>query len=83
MVGNNLSSHTDNLKNVFFLILGEGDTFGIYGSFGVPEKKVNINTKFYLNLHYNADNSYLFVNEKEIYKFKFSKKIITFQHSFV
>ena len=31
------SSHTDNLKNDFS-ILREGDTFGINGSFGAPEK---------------------------------------------
>ena len=31
------SSHTDNLENDF-LILGEGDTFGINASFGAPEK---------------------------------------------
>ena len=28
------------------------------------------NTKFYLGLHYNGDNSYLFVNGTEIHKFK-------------
>ena len=28
------------------------------------------NTKFYLSLHYNGANSYLFVNGTEIYKFK-------------
>ena len=27
-------------------------------------------TKFYLSLHYNGDNSYLLVNQKEIFKFK-------------
>ena len=37
-VGNSSSSHTVNLKNDF-LILGEGDTLGINGSFGAPEKK--------------------------------------------
>ena len=26
--------------------------------------------KFYLNLHYNGANSYLFVNGTEMYKFK-------------
>ena len=36
------SSHTDNLKNDF-LILAEGDTFGINGSFGSPGKKMCIN----------------------------------------
>ena len=28
------------------------------------------NKKFYLSLHYNRANSYLFVNGREIYKFK-------------
>ena len=36
-VDNSSSSHTDNLKNDF-LILGEGPTFGISGSFGAPER---------------------------------------------
>ena len=75
-VDNSSSFDTDNLKNAF-LILGEEDTFGINGGFGAPEKKISINfakakTKFCLSLHYNADNSYLFVNGKEIYKFKAS-----------
>ena len=55
-----------------FLILSEGDTFGINGSFGAKEKKFSINfskanTKYFLRLQYNADNSYLFINEKEIF----------------
>ena len=38
-------------------------------------KKIDINFtkvkgKFCLSLHYNTDNSYLFVEGKEIYKFK-------------
>ena len=37
-VGNSSSSHTVNLKNDF-LVLDEGDTLGINGSFGAPEKK--------------------------------------------
>ena len=50
-----------------FLILGADATYGINGSFRSPEKKCSINfskanTKFCLSLHYNADNSYLFVN---------------------
>ena len=28
------------------------------------------NSRFCLSLHYNGDNSYLFVNGKKIYKFK-------------
>ena len=51
-----------------FLILGKGPTFGINGS--APEKKFDfnvskVNTQFCLSLHYNCDNSYLFVNEKK------------------
>ena len=50
-------------------------TFGINGRFGSPEKKFSINfskgnSKFCLSLHYNADNSYLFVNGGEIFKVK-------------
>ena len=63
-----LSSHSGNRKNNL-LILGESPTYGIYGSVESPEKRFNINftkanTKFCLSLHYNADNSYLFVNGK-------------------
>ena len=62
-----------------FLILGDGDTFGINGSFKAPEKRFNISlskvkTKFCLSLHYNIDNNYLFVNGKEVYIFKPSNK---------
>ena len=47
----------------------------------VQKKKNDINfskakTKYCLCLHYNIDNSYLFVNKKEIYKFKASNKNI-------
>ena len=60
--------HADDLKNTF-LVLGEGDTFGLNGNFGAPEKKFGINftegnSKFCLSGHYNADNGYLFVNGK-------------------
>ena len=37
-VDSSSSSHADTLKNDF-LILGEGNTFDINGSFGSPEKK--------------------------------------------
>ena len=37
-VDNSLSSHADNRKNKF-LVLGEGDTSDINGSFFAPEKK--------------------------------------------
>ena len=71
-VDNSSSSHADKLNNNF-LVLGEGPTFGINGSFGPPEKNFGINfskanTKFCLSLHYNADNSYLFVKvNKSVY----------------
>ena len=60
---------TSHLKNDF-LILRESPTFGINGRFVASEKKIDINfskakTKFCLSLHYNTDNSYLFVNGKE------------------
>ena len=64
-VDNSSSSHADNRKNNF-LILGEGPTCGINGSFGSPEKNLVLillkQTKFCLSLQYNADNTYLFVN---------------------
>ena len=81
-VDNNSSCHTDNQKNDF-LILDEVLTFGINGSFGSSEEKFSINfskanTDFCLSLHCNGDTSYLFVNGKELYKFKASNKMLTF-----
>ena len=85
-VDNSLSSHTDNLMNRF-LILGEDPTSGINKSFDSPQKKFSINfskarTKFCLTLHYNVDNGYLFVNGKEIYKFKADNKNANFPNRF-
>ena len=61
--------------------------YGINGTFGSPEKKNNINftkanTKFRLNLHYNADNRYLLVNRKQIFKFKADNKNVNFPIQF-
>ena len=58
-------------------MLGEGPTYGING------KKFSINftkakRKFCLSLHYNDDNSYLLVDEKEVFKFKADNKNINF-----
>ena len=41
----------------------------------VQQKEISINfskanTKFCLSLHYNGNDSYLYVNKTEIYKFK-------------
>ena len=68
-------------------MLGEDPTYGINGSFGSLEKTFSINfskanTKFCFSLHYNADNSYLFVNGKEIFKFKASNKNVNFPAQF-
>ena len=48
------------------------------------KRKIDINfskaeTKFCFSLHYNSDNSYLFVSEKETYKFKASDKNVNFK----
>ena len=37
---------------------------------------------FFLSLHYNGDNSYLFVNGEEIFKFKADSKNINFPTQF-
>ena len=71
------------IKKNDFLILDKGDTFGINGRFGAPEKTFSINstkenTKFCLSLPYNGDNSYLFVNGKKIYKFKANNGSVNF-----
>ena len=59
-VDNSLSSHADDCKKSFSARWRS--TYAINESFGSPEKKFNIsfskaNTKFCLNLHYNADKS--------------------------
>ena len=68
-------------------MLGEGSTDNINGSVGTVEKKFNINfskakTKFCLSLHYNGDNSYLFINEKKSYNFKVNNKNLNFLTQF-
>ena len=85
LVDNTASSHADHGKNNF-LVSGEGSTFGVNARFGSPEKKFSINctkanTKFCLKLHYSA-NSYLFVNGKEIFKFKSNNKNVNFPTQF-
>ena len=52
-----------------------------------PENKFSINfskanTKFSLSLHYHADNKYLFVKGKEIFRFKDDNKNVNFQNQF-
>ena len=86
-VDNSTSCHTDNCKNDI-LVLGEGPTDDISGSIGASNKKFSINfskakAKFCLSLHYNGNNSYLFVNRKKMYKFKANNKMSTFDLHFV
>ena len=81
------STHSNNHKNNY-LILGEGPTYSINGSFGSPEEKWSItftksNTKFCLSLHNNADNSYLFVNGKKVFKFKADNNNVSFSTQFL
>ena len=67
------STKVDNRKKDIS-ILGTGSTQGLEHTLSA-EKMYSINftehnKKFCLSLHYNGANSYLFVNGKEIYKFK-------------
>ena len=61
------------------LVLGKGPTQGLEYTL-IAEKMYSINftltkNKFYLSLHYNGANSYLFVNGTEMYEFiKFKAK---------
>ena len=60
-------------------MLGAGDTFGINGSFDAQWKT---KTKCCLSLHYNVNNSYLFVDGKKIFKFKADNGNINFPTEF-
>ena len=62
-----------------FLVLDEGDSFGINGSFDAPEKMFSINfskakTNLCLSFHHNGDNSFCLLVEKNICKFTASNK---------
>ena len=68
------SVHVDNKKKDI-LIIGKGPTQGLGENSLTAEKIYSINfmvkrKRFYLSLHYNGSNSYLFVNGIEIIKFK-------------
>ena len=67
-------AHPNN-KTRSILVLGKGFIQGVDGTTIYVEKMYSTNftvnnEKFCLSLHYNGDNSYLFVNGKEIIKFK-------------
>ena len=82
-VDNSSSSYSDN-RNNNFLILGEGPPYGINGSFGSLEKEFSINftEANTILFEFNADNNYLFVNGKEIFKFKADNKNVSFPTQF-
>ena len=67
------SPHIDNKKKDI-LIIGKGPTQEL--EYALAAEKLysfnftKQNTKFCLSMHYNGANSYLFVNGKEIIKFK-------------
>ena len=70
----NSSVHVDN-KGKEILILGKGSTQGLGEHSLTAEKMYSIKftetrKKFWLSLHYNGANSYLFVNGTEIIKLK-------------
>ena len=70
----NSSVHVDN-KGKDILILGTDPTQGLGEHLLTSEKMYSINfskdnIKFCLSFHYNGANSYLFVNGREIIKFK-------------
>ena len=86
-VDNSSSSHTDNCKNNCF-VLGEGDTFGIHGSFRAPEKSLvlilvkqkqnfaSVCTTFVIKV-------ICLLTEKKSINLKLLKKMSTFQLNFV
>ena len=68
------STHSNN-KTRNILVLGRNFIQGIDVTTIYAEKMYSINfsetgARFCLSLHYNGDNSYLFVNGKEMIKFK-------------
>ena len=70
----NFSAHATNRANHIYL-MGEGLTQGINDTTIHVEKNYYRNftdpgKKFVLSLHYNGDNSYLFVNSRQELKFK-------------
>ena len=86
-VDNSSSSRADNRKNNFLVMEGERLADDINGNVDTIKKKFSFNfttaeTKFCLSLHYNGDTSYLFVNRKEIYKFRVDDKNVNFSTQF-
>ena len=75
------SVHIDN-ENKDILILGKGPTQVLYDTTLTVEAEYSINfsrsqRKFCLSLHYNGNNSFLFVNATKIYQLKAKHSEIT------
>ena len=78
------SVHVDN-KGKDILILGKGPTQGLGEHSLTAEKMYSVNftdhkEKYWLSLHYNWANCYLFVNGTEIIKFKSKDSEIVATH---
>ena len=68
----NPSRHVDNTKKDI-LILDEGPTQGLDSNYADCRKNIQstlLKIIIFLSLHYNAANSYLFINDTKIHKFK-------------
>ena len=68
------SLHINN-KGKYILVLGKGLTRGLDGTTLTAKAQYSINFsrsnwKFCLSLHYNGSNSFLFVSNTKMYKFK-------------
>ena len=73
------------ISRIIFLILDEGDTFGVNGSLVTPEKKFSINfskanIKTFLSLDYNPENSLII--ENKYLSLKKTIEMLTFQHNY-
>ena len=63
------SIHIDNKKDI--LILGRGPTQELESTLTAEKTySINFTETFCLSFHYNGANSYLFVTDTEIHKFK-------------
>ena len=70
---NSLTHATNKANNIYvmgdFIVQGKNDTT-LYAEKTYSQNFIAVEKKFVLSLHYNGDNSYLFVNGKEELKFK-------------
>ena len=60
-------AHANNKANNIYVM---GDLFVLYAEKVYSQNFAEVNKKFVLSLHYDSDNSYLFVNGKQELKFK-------------